>query len=84
MYIGGDEAKSRLLVYKIGADVKNILAAFNAKNASCYHARDRDRLLGIVESGFGDLTLFTSMMRGMLTAENVSRGTINTRESLSV
>ena len=50
LYIGGDEAKSRLLVYKIGADVENILAAFNAKNASCYHARDRDRLLGIVES----------------------------------
>ena len=69
--MGGTQ--DRLIVYKIDENVSNVLAHFNASQAECYHRRDRDRLLAIIESGFGDLTIFTKMMRGMLTAKSAAR-----------
>ncbi len=42
------------------------LNGFNAQHARCFLEEDRERLLGIIEEGFGDYAAFNILVRGAL------------------
>ena len=52
-----------------GAEIRGALARFDAKQARCYHEKDRHKLLAVIESGFGDLAPFNAVARGLLTGK---------------
>jgi hypothetical protein len=66
LQVGG--IPKRMRVY--GADLD--FANFEARKAECYVAEDKERLLAVVEAGFGTLDAFTSEVRA-LAAEGVAR-----------
>merc|ERR1719198_2384829 len=41
----------------------SLFEAFDAREASCYHPEDRQRLLGVMEAGFGSLPVFNTVVR---------------------
>jgi len=41
------------------------LRAFDASQAQCFKPEDRDRLLGIIEAGYGDFDEFNAIVRGV-------------------
>ena len=41
---------------------------FKAENASCFLDRDRQRLLAVIETGFGDFVKFNSIVRNVFAA----------------
>ena len=58
--------KERIRVIELGgADVRAALNRFDAASTQCYHTRDRQRLLAVVEAGFGDLTPFNLLVRSV-------------------
>lgn len=46
-----------------GADVRRQLASFDAAKAQCFLRRDREKLLSVIESGFGDLYDFNETVK---------------------
>jgi len=46
-----------------GKEVQRELATFDASKAQCFKAEDRERLLGIIESSFGDFGTFNATVR---------------------
>ena len=44
-------------------DVQRELATFDASKATCFKVEDRERLLGIIESAFGDFNSFNGKVR---------------------
>ena len=46
---------------------------FDAAKAKCYHAKDRQKLLAVIEAGFGDLTPFNAAVRELLAGETTAR-----------
>ena len=48
-------------------------AAFDAAKAQCFLDRDRQRLLAVVEAGFGDFKEFNTRVRAIFAARVVSR-----------
>ena len=52
-----------------GAEIQGALARFDAKQARCFHDKDRHKLLAVIESGFGDLAPFNAVARGLLTGK---------------
>ena len=44
------------------------LAAFDAAKAQCFLDKDRQKLLGVIEAGFGDLVPFNALVRNILAA----------------
>ena len=81
LFVTGKDLEENLIVYRLGSGIQDILSNFDAAHASCYHSRDRDRLLGIIESGYGDLNLFTLLMRGMLSSAAAGRGSIQIHDA---
>ena len=58
--------KERIRVIELGgADVRAALNRFDASATHCYRARDRQRLLAVVEAGFGDLAPFNLLVRSV-------------------
>ena len=45
-------------------EVLQPLLKFDARLASCFKQEDRDHLLGVIESGFGDFDGFNKIVRG--------------------
>jgi hypothetical protein len=41
--------------------------SFDVKRASCFREEERQHLLSVIESGFGDLEVFNSVVRGVFT-----------------
>uniref|UniRef100_A0A7S3WFN8 TIR domain-containing protein n=2 Tax=Emiliania huxleyi TaxID=2903 RepID=A0A7S3WFN8_EMIHU len=41
----------------------SLFEAFDAREASCFHPEDRQRLLGVMEAGFGSLPVFNTVVR---------------------
>ena len=41
-------------------------AAFNAQEAQCFKPEDRQHLLGVIESGWGNFSTFNAMVRSSL------------------
>ena len=50
-------------------DLEQRLAHFDAGKAKCYHDRDRERLLAVVEATFGTVAPFNSKVRKLLSAQ---------------
>ena len=72
-------------------DVGDALDGFAASRARCFLAEDRERLLGVIESGFGNLDAFDLAVRGMLAQndqtkeyESSIRRRLDAREHLAV
>ena len=62
--MGGE--KERIRVMELGGvDVRVALNRFDAANAKCFLVEDQDRLLGIVEAGFGSLAPFSALIRSI-------------------
>ena len=48
-----------------GVDVRVALNRFDAARAKCFLAADQEKLLAVIESGFGSLAPFNSLIRGV-------------------
>ena len=59
----GGEIQRVTAVALPGRDVMAQLALFDAAKASCFKPEDRERLLGIIESAFGDFGAFNTKVR---------------------
>ena len=46
---------------------------FDAAKGKCYHAKDRQKLLAVIEAGFGDLIPFNAAVRELLAGETTAR-----------
>ena len=60
------------LVFKplIGADdVRALFGRFNAAKAQCMKRRDKEKLLGVIESSFGELMPFSLLIRKLFAPE---------------
>lgn len=68
LYMGGK--KERIDVLPIGdgtrAQINERFMAFDAQHAKCFLEEDRERLLGVVEAGFGDYDAFNKLVREAL------------------
>ena len=62
--MGGE--KERIRVMELGGvDVRVALNRFDAANAKCFLVKDQERLLAIVEAGFGSLAPFSALIRSI-------------------
>ena len=64
--MGGEP--ERIRVMELGGkneDVRVALNRFDAAHAKCYREGDRQRLLAVVEAGFGDFAGFNKIVRGI-------------------
>ena len=62
LQMGGELSRVTALALP-GREVQRELATFNAANAQCFKPEDRQRLLGIIESAFGDFGSFNAKVR---------------------
>ena len=62
LHMGGSLERVQALALP-GKEVQRELATFDAAKAMCFKADDRERLLGIIESAFGDFGAFNSKVR---------------------
>lgn len=66
LQMGGD--REHIVVYAFGKEAQSSIAEFDASKAHCFLDRDRQRLLAVIESGFGDLVPFNRAVRGILSS----------------
>ena len=71
--IGGD--RQRITLIELGRGMQ--IAKFDAAKAECFLARDRHKLLAVIEYGFGDLRPFNRIVRKLL-AKQMEMATSNT------
>ena len=62
--MGGERERIRVLELG-GVDVRVALNRFDAAHAKCFLVEDQERLLAIVEAGFGSLAPFSALIRGI-------------------
>ena len=62
----GHTAERITLITLGGEESMLALAKFDAAKAKCFYERDREKLLAVVESGFGDLAPFNKAVRELL------------------
>lgn len=57
-----------IVVYRLGGSdkLREALAKFNGLKAKCYFPRDREKLLAVVEAGYGDMQPFNKQVRHIL------------------
>ena len=67
-------SKERIVLKNLaGEDSAAALAKFDCVKAKCYHASDREKILAVIETGFGDTTPFNKIIRGLLSDQNSSK-----------
>jgi len=58
--------RERIRIYELGGfDARAALQRFDAAKARCALSRDRQRLLAVVEAGFGDVHPFNEQVRSV-------------------
>ena len=62
-------------------EVQRELATFQAEQAQCFKAEDREHLLGIVESAFGDFAAFNQKVRGLFSKKSITMDNLPTAGS---
>jgi len=68
--MGGN--RERMNVVELGGvEGRAALARFDASKAQCFLKRDREKLLAVIEAGFGDLKPFNKIVRGILAERRV-------------
>jgi hypothetical protein len=57
-----------IVVYRLGGSdkLREALAKFDGLKAKCYFPRDREKLLAVVEAGYGDMQPFNKQVRHIL------------------
>ena len=57
-----------IVVYRLGGSdkIREALAKFDGLKAKCYFPRDREKLLAVVEAGYGDMGPFNKQVRHIL------------------
>lgn len=64
-------SRDRISLSQIGdASAGIALSVFDAAKAQCYLPQDRQKLLAVIEAGFGDLVPFNRVVRGLLSGEH--------------
>ena len=60
--------REAILTFELGdaADVRATLGKFDASKARCFLTKDRERLLAVIEAGYGDLHAFNVEVRLLL------------------
>ena len=76
--MGGALQRIRVVELGEGAEVSASLAKFDASKAQCYLTQDRERLLGVIEAGFGTLSAFDATIRHTFKGR---KGSISTRRA---
>ena len=51
-----------------------LLAKFDAGKAQCFLPQDRERLLAVIEAGFGSFVPFNRIVRGLFAAKLARQG----------
>ena len=64
IFMGG--SRERIAVRELFEGARSKLATFDAAKARCFLPRDRQRMLAVIESAFGDLRPFNQVVRGIL------------------
>ena len=64
-------SQERMFIADLGGDsVRGMLDQFDALEAKCFLKRDRERLLAVIESGYGDCVKFNRKVRGIFAARS--------------
>ena len=64
-------SQERMFMADLGGDsVRGMLDQFDALEAKCFLKRDRERLLAVIESGYGDCVKFNRKVRGIFAARS--------------
>ena len=59
--------RERIHVAELSAEAQAALQRFDASRAMCFVREDREKLLAVIEAGFGDIHPFNEFVRGILT-----------------
>ena len=62
--MGGEKERIRVLELG-GVDVRVALNRFDAGRAKCFLVEDQEKLLAVIESGFGSLAPFNQLIRSV-------------------
>ena len=62
--MGGE--RERITVRELVEGARSGLAAFDAAKAKCFLPKDKQKLLSVIEAGFGDLRPFNRVVRAIL------------------
>ena len=73
-------ANEAVRVHHLSADAGNLLASFNASEAQCFKPKDKQHLLAVIESGFGDLVPFNRLVRSLFEETATARDTIERKK----
>merc|ERR1712185_653252 len=68
-------ARERITVRELCAGARAGLAAFDAAKATCFLAKDKHKLLAVVEASFGDLRPFNRVVSALLQEDGVESTT---------
>ena len=67
-------------VHHLSADARNLLANFNASKAQCFKPKDKQHLLAVIESGFGDLVPFNKLVRNLFEETSTAKPTVERKK----
>ena len=70
MQIG--KTPEQLIVRPIDGSDRNIFRDFNIAKAECFYPANRETLLAVVESSFGDVHAFNHVMRALLAPSSIA------------
>ena len=59
-------ARERISVVELEAGVSAALAKFDGAKANCFLPKDKQKLLAVIEAGFGDMAPFNKVVRKIL------------------
>ena len=59
-------SSERITVVELEKGVRAALAKFNAAGAKCFLRKDKQKLVSVIEAGFGDLAPFNRVVRTIL------------------
>ena len=84
LHMGGSVERVELMDIegKTPEQLQHTLASFDAHKASCFKPNDKQRLLGVIEAGYGDLHAFNMEVRWLLQPE-AARGRITRGATMS-
>ena len=73
-------ANEAVRVHHLSADAGNLLANFNASKAQCFKPKDKQHLLAVIESGFGDLVPFNKVVRNLFEETATTKSTFERKK----
>ena len=73
MRMGGQRDRIVVKLLDEGGDLQRKLARFDANKARCFLEYDRQRLLAVIESGFGNCSPFNKLVRGIFSKKRIER-----------